>query len=85
MSDLNRIRLLLADPFLTQSDVELFERQTEPIAADDLSSECPQQNNQAPSILFELFMSKPYGVSSIDEVLQESPIPRLSPIGNPSS
>ena len=28
MSDLNRIRLLLSDPLLTQSDVEIYERQT---------------------------------------------------------
>ena len=41
MSDLNRIRLLLSDPLLTMSDVELFERQARQCVSDFLPT-CPE-------------------------------------------
>jgi hypothetical protein len=46
MSDMNRIRLLLADPFLTQSDVEMFERMTEKCIAEELPPEFPTRQTQ---------------------------------------
>jgi len=46
MSDMNRIRLLLADPFLTQSDVELFERMTGKRIAEELPRELPMRPEQ---------------------------------------
>jgi|HubBroStandDraft_6_1064221.scaffolds.fasta_scaffold9227871_1 hypothetical protein len=46
MSDMNRIRLLLADPFLTQSDVEMFEHKTGKRIAEELPPELPTRQTQ---------------------------------------
>jgi hypothetical protein len=53
MSDMNRIRLLLADPLLTQSDVELFDRMTRKRTTEDLSPQCPERQTKAPVVTFD--------------------------------
>jgi len=53
MSDLNHIRLLLADPLLTQSDIELFERMTGKRIAEEVSPQYPERQTKAPVLPFD--------------------------------
>ena len=43
MSDLDLIQMLLSDPLVTQSDIEIFQHQPGKSPADQLMDECPMR------------------------------------------
>lgn len=68
MSDLNLIRLLLADPLLTQSDVELFDHQALQNVESELTTDVSSCPAEAHTALFN-----PHIPNSFDSVSSHDP------------